>query len=133
MASGQLGQRGELLLIARPPLQRIANGGDAAHLEIFLYLLWAGVTVTQSGAVTSALGASVTITFGSDLQWYLQKPREAPKLLIYSDTTRYSGVPDCFSGSLSHGTDFTLSVGRNQTEHAGVYYCQQSEALPFTQ
>uniref|UniRef100_A0A3Q3N1P4 Uncharacterized protein n=1 Tax=Mastacembelus armatus TaxID=205130 RepID=A0A3Q3N1P4_9TELE len=84
------------------------------------------VTVTQPGAVSSALGGSVTIRSSSSvsnyLHWYLQKPGEAPKLLIRYATTRQSGVSDRFSGSGS-GTDFTLTISRVQAEDAGVYYC----------
>ncbi|KAK2830876.1 hypothetical protein Q5P01_018807 [Channa striata] len=97
------------------------------------------ITLTQSpGSQSVAPGQTVTIrcktssSVGSYLSWYLQKPGEAPKLLIYYATNRQSGVSDRFSGSGS-GTDFTLTISRVQGEDAGVYYCQQGYSFPFTQ
>ncbi|KAG7241960.1 hypothetical protein INR49_024707 [Caranx melampygus] len=94
------------------------------------------VTVTQSGAVRSAVGRSATITcrvspavhYYEDadlhfLAWYQQKEGEAPKPLIYWANRRASGIPDRFTGSGS-GTDFTLSINGVQAEDAAVYYCQ---------
>uniref|UniRef100_I3JIU7 Ig-like domain-containing protein n=1 Tax=Oreochromis niloticus TaxID=8128 RepID=I3JIU7_ORENI len=96
------------------------------------------ITVTQPGAVSSAVGGSVSIkckassSVSTCLHWYLQKDGESPKLLIYYATSRQSGVSDRFSGSGS-GTDFTLTISRVQAEDAGVYYCQQCNSFPFTQ
>ncbi|KAF7641380.1 hypothetical protein LDENG_00283140 [Lucifuga dentata] len=96
------------------------------------------IILTQTPEVQSvAPGQTVSIrckassSVSSYLHWYLQKPGEAPKLLIYYATSRQSGVSDRFSGSQS-GTDFTLSISRVQAEDAGVYYCQQSNSFPFT-
>uniref|UniRef100_A0A8C9YRA7 Ig-like domain-containing protein n=1 Tax=Sander lucioperca TaxID=283035 RepID=A0A8C9YRA7_SANLU len=85
------------------------------------------VTVTQPGAVSSALGGSVSISCrtsqniycSSSLAWYQQRDGETPKLLINSATYRQSGIPDR-SGSNS---DFTLTISGVQTEDAAVYYC----------
>uniref|UniRef100_A0A3Q2DRX1 Ig-like domain-containing protein n=1 Tax=Cyprinodon variegatus TaxID=28743 RepID=A0A3Q2DRX1_CYPVA len=92
---------------------------------------------TTPGSQSVVQGQTVYIkcktSFGvSDyLHWYLQKPAEALKLLIYEATTRQSGVPDRFSGRGS-GSDFTLTIRGFQAEDAGVYYCQQGWSTPFT-
>jgi len=93
-------------------------------------------TVTQTPSdLLFEPGQSVTITCKTSrdpncchngnhfLSWYLQKPGEAPKLLIYGSIIRQSGTPSRFSGSRSSGRDFTLSISGVQTEDAGHYYC----------
>uniref|UniRef100_A0A671TKF4 Ig-like domain-containing protein n=1 Tax=Sparus aurata TaxID=8175 RepID=A0A671TKF4_SPAAU len=88
------------------------------------------ITVTQPGAVSSALGGSVTINcrtsqniYSTYLAWYQQRDGETPKLLIYYISTRASGIPDRFTGSGSNSA-FTLTISGVQAEDAAVYYCQ---------
>ncbi|KAG7241973.1 hypothetical protein INR49_024720 [Caranx melampygus] len=96
------------------------------------------ITVTQTpGSKSVVPGQTVSIRCQTSsnvygyLSWYLQKPGEAPKLLIYGATNRQSGVSDRFSGSRS-GSDFTLTISRVQAQDSGVYYCQQGYSTPFT-
>uniref|UniRef100_A0AAZ1X9W4 Ig-like domain-containing protein n=1 Tax=Oreochromis aureus TaxID=47969 RepID=A0AAZ1X9W4_OREAU len=91
-------------------------------------------TVTQPGAVSSAVGGSVSIKCRTSqdvyvssnyhhLAWYQQKDGETPKLLIKRSHERISGIPARFTGSGSN-SDFTLTISGVQTEDAAVYYCQ---------
>uniref|UniRef100_A0A672F7Z1 Ig-like domain-containing protein n=1 Tax=Salarias fasciatus TaxID=181472 RepID=A0A672F7Z1_SALFA len=89
------------------------------------------IEMTQSAAVSSAVGQTVTITCrisqniysSSSLAWYQQKDGQPPKRLIHSISTRDSGTPGRFTGSGSN-SDFTLTISGVQAEDAAVYYCQ---------
>ncbi|XP_062857472.1 NACHT, LRR and PYD domains-containing protein 12-like [Trichomycterus rosablanca] len=86
-------------------------------------------SVSPGQTVTINCRASQSVS-SSYLHWYQQKPGEAPKLLIYSATTRQSGFPERFSGSGS-GTEYTLKITGVQAEDAGDYYCQQYQTSPW--
>ncbi|KAL1764622.1 immunoglobulin light chain variable region, partial [Sigmodon hispidus] len=106
-------------------------------------LLWvsgtcADIVMTQSpSSLAVSAGEKVTMSCRSSqsllisgnnyLSWHQQKPGQAPKLLIYYASTRYTGVPDRFIGSGS-GTDFTLTINSVQAEDLADYYCQQGRA-----
>uniref|UniRef100_A0A3P9JTN9 Ig-like domain-containing protein n=1 Tax=Oryzias latipes TaxID=8090 RepID=A0A3P9JTN9_ORYLA len=92
--------------------------------------------MTQPGAVSSAVGESVSISCRTsqdvydDGTWYQQKDGESPKLLIYYASTRQSGIPSRFTGSGSN-SDFTLTISGIQAEDAAVYYCQSPSLSNF--
>nr|QIJ58751.1 ricin toxin/anti-breast cancer anitibody [synthetic construct] len=96
------------------------------------------IQMTQSpSSLSASVGDRVTITcrasqdVNTAVAWYQQKPGKAPKLLIYSASFLYSGVPSRFSGSRS-GTDFTLTISSLQPEDFATYYCQQHYTTPPT-
>uniref|UniRef100_A0A669B046 Ig-like domain-containing protein n=1 Tax=Oreochromis niloticus TaxID=8128 RepID=A0A669B046_ORENI len=97
------------------------------------------ITVTQPGAVSSAVGGSVSIKCRTSqdvyysspyhyLAWYQQKDGGVPKLLIYVASNRQSGIPARFTGSGSN-SDFTLTISGVQAEDAAVYYCQSAHVI----
>uniref|UniRef100_A0A3B5QK66 Ig-like domain-containing protein n=1 Tax=Xiphophorus maculatus TaxID=8083 RepID=A0A3B5QK66_XIPMA len=107
-----------------------STGYDLVMQQLY-HCLTGEIILTQTpGTQSVALGQTVSLKCKTSsyvsnyLHWYLQKPTEAPKLLIYRATTRQSGVPARFSGSGS-GSDFTLTISGVQAEDSGVYYCQQ--------
>ncbi|KAF0876579.1 KV229 protein, partial [Crocuta crocuta] len=90
------------------------------------------VTLGQPASISCRASQSLLHSNGyTYLYWYLQKPGQSPRLLIYQVSNRFTGVPDRFSGSES-GTDFTRRIGRVEAEDVGVYYCMQGIRLPPT-
>ncbi|XP_073753531.1 immunoglobulin kappa light chain-like isoform X4 [Callorhinus ursinus] len=105
------------------------SGGEVVMTQTPLSL-----PVTPGEPVSISCRASQSLLHSdgkSYLNWYLQKPGQSPRPLIYVASKRFSGVPDRFSGSGS-GTDFTLRISRVEAEDFGVYYCQQRKSLWFT-
>uniref|UniRef100_A0A668SK37 Ig-like domain-containing protein n=1 Tax=Oreochromis aureus TaxID=47969 RepID=A0A668SK37_OREAU len=112
-----------------PDMRR--NRDQKSHKTMKLLYVFVSITVTQPGAVSSAVGGDVNITcrtsqdvfLSSFLHWYQQKDGDPPKLLIYLADTLESGIPARFTGSGSD-SDFTLTISGVQAEDAAVYYCQ---------
>uniref|UniRef100_A0A8C5YU30 Ig-like domain-containing protein n=1 Tax=Marmota marmota marmota TaxID=9994 RepID=A0A8C5YU30_MARMA len=90
------------------------------------------ITLGQSASISCRASQSLLNSDGKTyLYWFVHKPGQAPKRLIYQVSNRDTGVPDRFSGSGS-GTEFTLTISRVEPEDAGVYYCWQAKELPPT-
>uniref|UniRef100_A0A8C8ZVR6 Ig-like domain-containing protein n=1 Tax=Prolemur simus TaxID=1328070 RepID=A0A8C8ZVR6_PROSS len=103
--------------------------GDIAMTQTPLSL---SVTPGESASISCKASQSLLHSDGkTHLYWFLQKPGQPPRRLIYQVSNRHSGVPDRFSGSGS-GTDFTLKISRVEAEDVGVYYCMQAIQYPHT-
>ncbi|KAG5211465.1 hypothetical protein JEQ12_013894 [Ovis aries] len=96
------------------------------------------IQVTQSpSSLSASLTERVSITCRTSqsvsnyLNWYQQKPGQAPKLLIYYATRLHTDVPSRFSGSGS-GTDYTLTISSLEANDTATYYCLQYDSTPPT-
>lgn len=105
----------------------LGSSGDVVMTQTPLSL---PVTPGEPASISCRASQSLLHSNGNTyLNWYLQKPGQSPRRLIYKVSNRDSGVPDRFSGSGS-GTDFTLRISRVEADDVGVYYCQQGTKYP---
>ncbi|KAJ6656559.1 hypothetical protein lerEdw1_003685 [Lerista edwardsae] len=81
-------------------------------------------TLTQPPSQSVSLGDTVRLTCSLSrehqnyiVQWYQQREGQPPRLLLYKDTNRASGIPDRFSGSKSGGERYlTIASVRAEDE-----------------
>ena len=67
------------------------------------------------------------------MHWYQQRPGSVPRIVIYEDDDRPSGVPDRFSGSIdSSSNSASLTISGLQPEDEADYYCQSSGGSVIT-
>ncbi|KAL1764940.1 Ig kappa chain V-IV region B17 [Sigmodon hispidus] len=108
---------------------------SGACADIVMTQTPSSLSVSAGEKVTMSCRSSQSLFYGGNnksfLAWYQQKPGQAPKLLIYYASTRYTGVLDRFIGSGS-GTDFTLAINSVQAEDLADYYCLQGYSDPPT-
>ncbi|ELW46975.1 Immunoglobulin omega chain [Tupaia chinensis] len=91
---------------------------------------WAQTVLTQLPSVSGELGQRVTISCtgsssnigGRNVHWYQQLPEVAPRLLIYDNSNRPSGISDRLFGSKS-GTLASLIISGLQAEDEAIYHC----------
>uniref|UniRef100_A0A8C7GKW6 Ig-like domain-containing protein n=1 Tax=Oncorhynchus kisutch TaxID=8019 RepID=A0A8C7GKW6_ONCKI len=92
-----------------------------------LFLPTVNYVLTQSAAQSVQPGQIVSIDCSTSSKYH-QTSGEAPKLLIYYTSDRFTGVSTRFSGSgRGNGVDFTLTISDVQAEYTGVYYCQNRD------
>ncbi|XP_063000412.1 immunoglobulin lambda-1 light chain-like [Elgaria multicarinata webbii] len=94
--------------------------------------------LTQDPSQSESLGntARLTCSLSSGhesyvVEWYQQREGQAPRLVLYKDTSRATGIPDRFSGSKSGGQRY-LTITGVQAEDEATYYCGESETVGGT-
>ncbi|KAK7939908.1 hypothetical protein WMY93_003234 [Mugilogobius chulae] len=114
----------QLFLLALGLLVRASLG------EISLTQTPKAAAVDKGASVTLRCQASSSIS--NNLHWYLQKGTDPPKLLIRYATNSSRWSLQSFQWKW-FWKFFSLTISGFKAEDAGVYYCQHSQNLPFTQ
>uniref|UniRef100_A0A8C9QVI7 Ig-like domain-containing protein n=1 Tax=Spermophilus dauricus TaxID=99837 RepID=A0A8C9QVI7_SPEDA len=114
------------------PFIFVIISGSTGDIVLTQTPLSESITPGQSASISCRASQSLLHSDGKTyFYWFVHKPGQAPKRLIYWVSNRDTGVPDRFSGSGS-GTEFTLRISRVEAEDAGVYYCSQGTQIPPT-
>uniref|UniRef100_A0A8C0TTG5 Ig-like domain-containing protein n=1 Tax=Canis lupus familiaris TaxID=9615 RepID=A0A8C0TTG5_CANLF len=81
------------------------------------------VSVSPVGTVTLTCGlSSGSVTTSNYTSWYQQTQGQSPRMIIYDTSSRPSGVPDRFSGSISENKA-ALTITEAQPEDEAAYHC----------
>nr|AES93016.1 immunoglobulin light chain [Squalus acanthias] len=97
--------------------------------------------LTQPTSVSTSQGRTVKITCtlsGGNIglyftSWYWQKPGSAPMFVWYGTSTRGSGIPDRFTGSVDSSSNrMHLTITDLQSEDAADYYCAARYSSTYT-
>uniref|UniRef100_A0A8C4RGJ1 Ig-like domain-containing protein n=1 Tax=Erpetoichthys calabaricus TaxID=27687 RepID=A0A8C4RGJ1_ERPCA len=88
-------------------------------------------SIPPGGSVTFSCTTASNV--GNAINWYQQRPGQTPKPLITAASSRYGDTPSRFTGSVTSGTSYSLTISGVQPEDAGHYYCMQYNSYPFTQ
>uniref|UniRef100_A0A8C0JT59 Ig-like domain-containing protein n=1 Tax=Canis lupus dingo TaxID=286419 RepID=A0A8C0JT59_CANLU len=87
------------------------------------------LSVSPGGTVTLTCGlSSGSVSTGNKPGWYQHTPGQAPRRIIYDTSSRPSGVPDRFSGSISENKA-ALTITEAQPEDEADYHCSLSHFI----
>ncbi|XP_051887751.1 immunoglobulin lambda-1 light chain-like [Pristis pectinata] len=112
-----------------------------AALGIYFHTINAETALSQTPSISTSPGNTVKITCtlsGGNIgswytSWYWQKPGSAPVFVWYESSTRGSGIPDRFTGSVdSSNNQVHLTITNVQPEDAADYYCGVWDYSSFT-
>ncbi|ETE61835.1 hypothetical protein L345_12413, partial [Ophiophagus hannah] len=118
--------------VLNQPASLSGSPGGTIQIPCTISRTFSQVVLTQLESVSGSPGATIRITCAKnsgtldtgDSSWYQQKPGNTPKLLIYRDSSRASGIPERFSGFIENSkTSAVLTISNLQAEDEAYYYC----------
>ncbi|XP_078523968.1 immunoglobulin lambda-1 light chain-like isoform X6 [Lissotriton helveticus] len=110
--------------MSRAPLLLLALSALCAG-SVAQWVLTQPPSVSVSPGGTAELTCSASGIGSKAVHWYQQRPGGTPRLVMYADEERPSGIPERFSGSNPNpGDRATLIVTGALAEDDAVYHCQ---------